>query len=360
MVRTRATPAPPANQTITAAHDEDKVDYGDDADLTDVAELERQLAGTAYEPTSGQPPGASTQVPATPHEPALTSAPAAVPAPTSASDNAIVTVPMAFLNKMTDTMSALTAHLTTLQGPHSAQPAQGTASPPSPQAPENPRVQTIRTRWPAVDPVHLQEILKHRFKVENLLKLNASFVYTPDRRLENITLGSFQTQTTSRNVEIEEYQGITQLLKTLPVYADILREFTPLGIRDELSSALLRYMHYLLDLNERCTWPSVRLYHFSFHRRRTLQGVFDYEGWSKFSDPELNHLHVSRGAAQVSNLKRPSDGSTFGPPAKQTARAAAPTGTELAALSPQRIPGACRRNNRGWCAAGTKCIYKHM
>ncbi|KAA8895399.1 hypothetical protein FN846DRAFT_894206 [Sphaerosporella brunnea] len=198
MVRTRATPAPPANQTITAGHDEDEVDYGDDADLTDVAELERQLAGTAYEPTSGQPAqGATTQVPATPHEPTLAAAPAAAPAtaPASVSDNAVVTVPMAFLNKMTDTMSALTAHLTTLQEPQAlgaqAQPALGTTLPLPPPPPENPRVQSIRNRWPAVDPVHLQEILEHRFKVENLLKLNASFVYTLDRRLENITLGSF-------------------------------------------------------------------------------------------------------------------------------------------------------------------------
>jgi hypothetical protein len=318
MVCTRATPAPPANQTITAAHDEAEVDYGDDADLTDVSELERQLAGTAFEPTSGQPApqvpateAPATQAPATqaPHEPAPVPASASADVPAPASDNAVVTVPMAFLTKMTDTMSALTAHLTTPQGPLSAQaqthpePALGTTPPPPP--PENPRVQAIRNRWPAVDPVHLQEILEHRFKVENLLKRNASFVYTPDRRLENITLGSFQIPTTSRNVEIEEYQGITQLLKPLAVYADILREFAPPGIRDELSSALLRYMHYLLDLNERCTWPSVRLYHFSFHRRRALQGVFDYEGWSKVSDPELNHLLVSRGAAQGGQLEAP-------------------------------------------------------
>ncbi|KAA8895237.1 hypothetical protein FN846DRAFT_894354 [Sphaerosporella brunnea] len=190
MVRTRATPAPPATQTTTTS-DEDQVDYGDEADLTDVSELERQLADTAYEPTSGQPAQTNTQVPVTPE-----------PTP------AVVTVPMAFLNKISDTMSALTADLSTLQGPQApsaqAQTVLGTNPPPAPPPPENPRVQSIRNRWPAVDPVHLQEILEHRFKVENLLKLNASFVYTPDRRLENITLGSFQIPTTSRNVEIEE------------------------------------------------------------------------------------------------------------------------------------------------------------
>jgi hypothetical protein len=378
MVRTRATPAPPANQAITTAHDEDEVDYGDDGDLTDLTELERQLAGSAFEPTSGQPPQASTQVPATqapatqapatqaPHEPAPVpaSAPANAPAPASLSDNAVVTVPMAFLNRMTDTMSALTAHLTTLQGPHSAQvqaqpaPLAGTTPPPPP--PENPRIQSIRTRWPAVDPVHLQEILENRFKVENLLKLNASFVFTPDRRLENITLGSFQIPTTSRNVEIDEYQGITQLLKPLAVYADILREFAPPGIRDALSSALLKYMHYLMDLNERCTWRSVRLYHFSFHRKRVLQGVYDHEGWAKFSDSELNHLLEPRSATdaqtQARRPKRPAESSAPGPPAKRPARTAVPSSS----LPPQRVSRACRRHNRGLCSAGSKCMYQHV
>jgi hypothetical protein len=170
--------------------------------------------------------------------------------------------------------------------------------------------------------------------VDNLLKLNASFVYTPDRRLENITLGSFEIPTTSRNVEIEEYQGITQLPKPLAVYADILREFAPPGIRDELSSALLKYMHHLLDPNERCTWHSVRLYHFTFHRRRALEGVYDYEGWKKISDPELNHLLMSRGAVKGDNLKRPSDSRASGLPAKRTQAASTAVSSESPALSP--------------------------
>jgi hypothetical protein len=74
MARTRATPAPAANQTTTAIRDEDEVDYGDDTDLTYLSKLERQLAGVANEPTSGHPAQASTQVPAAP-EPAVASAP---------------------------------------------------------------------------------------------------------------------------------------------------------------------------------------------------------------------------------------------------------------------------------------------
>ncbi|KAA8904612.1 hypothetical protein FN846DRAFT_984288 [Sphaerosporella brunnea] len=341
MARTRATPAPPVQITAAvSSSDEDEVDYSD-TDLTDVSEVGRQLAATANEPT----PGKSTQAP----EPVA-------PAPAPAGDNAVFTVPMAFLTSMANTMQAITTHLGTLQGSHSAhaQPAQGI--PPPPPTPKNPLVLSIRNHWPAVDPVHLQEILENRFKVENLLKLNASFVYTPDHRLENITLGSYQIPTTSRNVEIDEYGAITTLLKPLAVYSDILREFAPPGVRDELGSALLRYMHHLLDLNERCTWHSVRLYHFSFHRRRVLQGVYDYEGWRKFSDPELSHLLSSRIAGQ--GTKRPVDGPTSGPPAKRTSRTATPS--ESTSVPPQKISGACRRHNRGFCAASTKCRFQHV
>jgi hypothetical protein len=222
-----------------------------------------------------------------------------------------------------------------------------------------PRVQSIRRRWPAVDPVHLQEILENRFRVENLLKLNASFVYTPDRRLENISLGSFEIPTTSRNVRIQEYHEINSLLKPLAVYADILHEFAPAEIRADLSSALLKYIHHLLDTNERCTWHSVRLYHFSFHRKRVLMGVYDYEGWTRFSDPELTHLLHPRGFQSGPTGKRPSeDYPSTGPPAKRTAGAAAP-GSSSARSAPT-ISDACRRHNRGVCVAGPQCKWRHV
>jgi hypothetical protein len=38
----------------------------------------------------------------------------------------------------------------------------------------NPRIESIRDRWPAFNVSHLQEILENRFQVENLLKLNIS------------------------------------------------------------------------------------------------------------------------------------------------------------------------------------------
>ncbi|KAA8893197.1 hypothetical protein FN846DRAFT_914327 [Sphaerosporella brunnea] len=120
-----AQPPAPLAQITASIGDEDEVDYSDDPDLTDFSELERQLAGTANEPTSGQPTQA--REPVFP----ISSAPAAV------GDNAVVTVPMAFLTTVTNTMNDLTTHLGTLQGSHSAQaqPAQGRTADPGPAIP---------------------------------------------------------------------------------------------------------------------------------------------------------------------------------------------------------------------------------
>jgi hypothetical protein len=160
------------------------------------------------------------------HNLLVSATPQAAPAEAAATAEATVTLPATLVASMTNSLNAFATHLDRLHGSHGQTLTQGT-HPLPPPPPENPLVHTIRGRWPAVDPAHLQEILENRFKVENLMKLNASFVYTPDRRLENITLGSFEIPTTSRNVQINEYQEITQLLKPLAVYADILREFAP-------------------------------------------------------------------------------------------------------------------------------------
>jgi hypothetical protein len=144
------------------------------------------------------------------------------------------------------------------------------------------------------------------------------------------------------------------------VYADILREFAPPDIRDRLSAAMLKYMHHLMDINERCTWHSVRLYHFSFHRKSVLMGVHNCEGWMQFSDPELNHLLIARSAPPG---KRPADSyAPGGPSAKRASRAAASSSSEstASARSAQRISEACRRHNRGLCSAGPHCKFKHI
>jgi hypothetical protein len=180
--------------------------------------------------------------------------------------------------------------------------------------------------------------LENRVQVEHLLKLNASFIYTPDRRLEKVSLGPVEIATTSKHVQIKKYVEISCLLKPFAVYADIIRELAPSEVRDNLGSALFCYIHHLLHINERCTWHSVRLYHFSFHRKRMLSstGVYDYEGWLKYNDPEFQYLLQARS---FQGTKRPSDGQPAGPPAKRTSVNGAATSSGSARPVPVFLTG---------------------
>jgi hypothetical protein len=118
MARTRSTPAP-ALAAPQAPRDEDEVDYGEDSDLTDVSELERQLTGANLnEPPSAQPAQAppQIQIPATP-APGPTE-PEATATNGASSANTVVALPAALVASMTNTMNALAAHLGTLNGSH--------------------------------------------------------------------------------------------------------------------------------------------------------------------------------------------------------------------------------------------------
>jgi hypothetical protein len=143
MAKTRATTAPPPAPVATTTQDEDEVDYGlDDDHLTDISELERQLAA----PTSAQP------VRATP-EPTTAAVPPLDPR---------VALPTALITSMVNTMNALVTHLGGAHGP-AASPCQGITPLVSTL---NPRIESIRNRWPAVNVSHLQEILENRFQAE--------------------------------------------------------------------------------------------------------------------------------------------------------------------------------------------------
>jgi hypothetical protein len=92
-----------------------------------------------------------------------------------------------------------------------------------------------------VDPALLVEILENRFKVENLLKLNASFIYTPERRQENIYLGSLEVPTSRREVKLEEYHNLSWLMEPIEIYCQVLVEFAHDHIKVALAAALGDY-----------------------------------------------------------------------------------------------------------------------
>jgi hypothetical protein len=186
------------------------------------------------------------------------------------------------LTTLTQAVTALTA-LTTGARP----------GPPPATAGEGPRFEPVRSRFPAVDPALLVEILENRFKVENLLKLNASFIYTPERRQENIYLGSIEVPTSRREVKLEEYHNLSWLMEPFEIYCQVLVEFAHDHVKVALAAALGDYRRRLYELNRRCTWESIRHFHFSFHRKRVLTGVSLPSGWREI-EPEFLPLLTAR------------------------------------------------------------------
>jgi hypothetical protein len=245
MVSTRAASQP---QTAQAPISQPPVDKFNDADLTDVEGLERPLAastGTASTGTAGEQTqpinttaGTQQQLPLQPeNEPQNATlplaqqiahllqglqAPAPQPPQTSINDTVLTT--------LTQAVTALTA-LTTGARPGPI-PLATTAG-------EDPRIEPIRSRFPAVDPALLVEILENRFKVENLLKLNASFIYTPGRRQENIYLGSIEVPTSRREVKLDEYHNLSWLMEPFEIYCQVLVEFAHEHIKVPLADAYM-------------------------------------------------------------------------------------------------------------------------
>jgi hypothetical protein len=128
----------------------------------------------------------------------------------------------------------------------------------------------------------LNEILERRFEPLDLLKLYSSQVYNPEAQ-RNI----------HRNIHLEEYQSITQLMQPLGVYFEIIWEFAPEEVRYPLACACTDYQNHLYDLFERFTFESVIEYHFSFHKTRLLRDVYDPRVWAATA-PEFYYLLVHK------------------------------------------------------------------
>jgi Uma2 family endonuclease len=357
MVSTRAASQLPATEATTA---QPPVDHFSDADLTDVEELERQLAASTagtqqtVNTGTGQPSPLQPEVePQTATPPTaqqlahlLQGLQAPSPAPRTTIDDTVLTT-------LAQAVTALTAHLAT---PGAGGLNTGArAGPPPATIGEDPRVEPVRSRFPAVDPTLLVEILENRFKVENLLKLNASFIYTPERRQENIYLGSIEVPTSRREVKLEEYHNLSWLMEPFEIYCQVLVEFAHEHIKVPLAAALGDYRRRLYELNRRCTWESIRHFHFSFHRKRVLTGVHLPSGWREI-EPEFLPLLVARQSMNQNPnpRKRPAPDDGEGSFARRI------TGPRHPAHPHMKIPDACRRHNTYGCNSGNNCNWRHV
>jgi hypothetical protein len=305
MVSTRATSQVPASAPLIPATQDDN--HSDFTDIDAIARqlVARQLVETAPGPSDAPPSGQPQPLPqAEPPTPTISQQLAEL----TRAIRGVASPPVAPAQPTDNTvlLSALVQAVTALGSNWNLKAASrgGALVAPTVTAGEDPRILHIRTRFPAVDPALLVEILENRFKVQNLLKLNASFIYTPERKHESIYLGGLEIPTARSTVTLEEYHNLSWLMEPFEIYCQVLVEFTPEQNKVALAAALGDYRRRLYELNRRCSWDSIRHFHFSFHRKRVLTGISDPVGW-RADEPGLAQLLQARQSNPSQGTKRP-------------------------------------------------------
>ncbi|KAF8248647.1 hypothetical protein K440DRAFT_678852 [Wilcoxina mikolae CBS 423.85] len=182
-------------------------------------------------------------------------------------------------------LRALTAAFEAQRGPDPANTSNTTASTSTTaELPGNdPMLLSIQDMFPAIDMAVVQSIYTNKFRAENLLKLEASFTYKK-KRPQFYSFGggeaSLNIATTSKDIELEEYESISHLMPPFIVYMVIIVTFAPPPQKLPVAFVLMSYQHTLYDLLRTHTWDSLRKFHVVFHQKRICLAVYEPRGWS--------------------------------------------------------------------------------
>ena len=204
----------------------------------------------------------------------------------------------------------------------------------------SPAVTSLQIRFPTGDPIYFKEILKNRFRSENLIKLSSTFMQPP-RRQQSITLGSFTISTSERDGDASEYRGLASITQPLGIYIQALLHFCPDSVERELGHALHLCTDLLHTINRSHTLESLKTLHFTFHRKRMALGLYDPMGWRDRDGDLQQMILVRRDPPAAASTKRPFDKAFTG-----TKTGGNPQATDL-----------CNNWNEGRCHGF--CKYKH-
>ena len=174
-------------------------------------------------------------------------------------------------------------------------------------APLPPAISSLQTRFPTVDPIHFREILENRFRPENLIKLSSTFIQTT-RRQESIVRGPLtMIPVRDKDGEAAEYKGLAAIMQPLGIYCQALLHFCPDGVERELGQALHLYTDLLYTINRSHTLESLRVFHFTFHRKRIALGAYDPAGWRDRESDLQQMILVRRDPPLAAGNKRTFD-----------------------------------------------------
>jgi hypothetical protein len=101
-----------------------------------------------------------------------------------------------------------------------------------------------------LDTAVVQSIYTNKFQAANLLKLEASFTYKkkcPQFYSFGTGEASLNLSTTCKDVDLEEYESISHLMRPFMVYGVIICTFAPPPQKLPLAFAIMTYVHTLYE-----------------------------------------------------------------------------------------------------------------
>jgi len=107
---------------------------------------------------------------------------------------------------------------------------------------------SIQEIFPALDIAVMQSIYTNKFQPANLRKLETSFTYKKNHpQFYSFGTGeaSLNLSTTCKDVDLEEYESISHLMRPFTVYAVIICTFAPPPQKLPLAFAIMTYVHTL-------------------------------------------------------------------------------------------------------------------
>jgi hypothetical protein len=151
------------------------------------------------------------------------------------------------------------------------------------QLPGNdPMLLSIQQIFPAFDTAVVQSIYTNKLQAANLLKLEASFTYEkkcPQFYSFGMGEARLNLSMACKDVDLEEYESISHLMRPFMVYGVIICIFAPPPQKLPLACAIMMYVHTVYEHLRTHTWDSVRRFHIIF-QKRISQGVYNPSGWS--------------------------------------------------------------------------------
>ena len=109
---------------------------------------------------------------------------------------------------------------------------------------------SIQEIFPALDTAVVQSIYTNKFQAANFLKLEDSFTYKKKRpQFYSFGTGeaSLNLSTTCKDVDLEEYEPISHLMRAFMVYSVIICTFAPPSQKLPLAFAIMTYAHTLYE-----------------------------------------------------------------------------------------------------------------